>query len=275
MANWSALAGNTLSAVTAFPRHNPRMPSSRNTLRHTLPTLRADPDDGRPGMHAAALNAREGDCAMVLARSSGATAVLAATPAIRRRKASRRFARDADRVRGRRARRRRANSTWRYPRRCAPRVTTPPTDGNPPARRFRRLSPRGERHHRARVVAGGVRGADGARGGEGVVRGETPRGGVDGAIVAGVATDGGPRGADGRVASTNRSRERRVIDDDFVQGARAGAECGRHLGDEIVAAGETGRDARGGERGAVEDAGSWENRGRGEGRGRVGGEGIS
>ena len=74
MANWSALAGNTLSAVTAFPRHNPRTPSSRNTRRHTLPTLRDDRDPG----NAASLVA---SCAMVLARSSGATAVLAATPA--------------------------------------------------------------------------------------------------------------------------------------------------------------------------------------------------
>ena len=81
MANCSALHGTTLSAVTAFPRHSPSTPSSRKTLAHVALKPRGfdigfdigfDVDPRAPGRRS---------CMIVRARSSGATAVRAATPA--------------------------------------------------------------------------------------------------------------------------------------------------------------------------------------------------
>mmetsp|Transcript_11872 Transcript_11872/g.50879 ORF Transcript_11872/g.50879 Transcript_11872/m.50879 type:complete len:266 (+) Transcript_11872:1982-2779(+) len=88
MANCSALHGTTLSAVTAFPRHKPTTPSSRSTFRHVPVKPRARGFIGfaafaKPFFIAApsalALGCRS--CMMVRARSRGATAVRAATPA--------------------------------------------------------------------------------------------------------------------------------------------------------------------------------------------------
>ncbi len=87
MANCSALHGTTLSAVTALPRQRPSTPSSRSTLAHVALKPRGF-DIGRDSRDplVAALDPRAGrrgrrSCMMVRARSSGATAVRAATPA--------------------------------------------------------------------------------------------------------------------------------------------------------------------------------------------------
>ena len=143
-------------------------------------------------------------CAMVLARSSGGRRRFSPPRQRRRRR------RDAATRARRRSRSRPtgAAATSQFhvafsPAMCAG-VTTPPTDETPPARLFRRrfTSRRGAPPSRRASSRVALAAPTGARGGEGVVRGESPRGGVDGSIVAGGATDGGPRGADGRVAST-------------------------------------------------------------------------